>query len=137
MKKFAEITNNLISNIGVFDTGSDIPDGWIDVTGTPCGIGNPVADGTPVQKPSAYHTLKDDRTGWELTTENGDRELADETEKARIIEFNNERESSGLKEITADQAKTWVDDQIDSARDLDELKTACKKVFKKIVIFLI
>lgn len=58
-------------------------------------------------------------------------------EQDREDAYRQEQETSGLMGITVDQVKTWIDSQIDPAADLDQLKAACKKVFKKIAVFLV
>lgn len=70
MKKFAQIENNLVSNIANFDDTAEEFDNWIDVTGLPCAIGWPIVSSVPDPKPSKWHTLISDNSGWELTPEN-------------------------------------------------------------------
>lgn len=85
MKKFAKIENNLIVNLAIFGDDMDTPDGWIDVTDVVCSMGDPIGeDGIPVPKPTKYHTMMADNTGWEIPHEN--QELLNEETKAQTKE---------------------------------------------------
>jgi len=79
MLKFAKITNNLVENVELFPDGTDLPDGYIDVSSIPCDIGWPIVDSVPDARPSQWHTLIDGNTGWELTPENEALKIAAET----------------------------------------------------------
>lgn len=87
--------------------------------------------------PSKFHTLNNDGTEWKLTPENQALKDVNDVEVLRLDEFEQERELSGLNGVTVQQANNWIDGQIDPVMDLDELKTACKKVFKKIAVFML
>ncbi len=68
MKRYAEIKDNLIKNVAVFEDESELPEGWIDITDITGGKGDIVIDGKLVPKPSRYHVA--DGTEWVLTPEN-------------------------------------------------------------------
>lgn len=57
--------------------------------------------------------------------------------EARITELEAEKEAAGLRDITVVQAKAFIDNQIDSANDLDSLKVVLKNILKKMVVFLL
>jgi len=78
MQKFAEITDNLITNIANFQDGATLPTGWIDITGNDGGIGWPIVGGVPEAPPSKWHTVNATNDGWEITPEN--QALKDEEE---------------------------------------------------------
>lgn len=120
MKKYAEIENNLVKNISNHDDAAELPSGWIDVTSIPCSIGWPIESGVPLAKPSSWHTVNGDNTGWEVTAEN--QVLKDEydAEQQRAADIYNEQESTGLKHLTVDQAKQIITDRIDIVRALPE-----------------
>lgn len=120
MKTLAEIENNLVVNIAVFNDEFVVQNNWIDVSSVQCSIGDPIVDGLPVQKPSEFHTVTGDHTGWEITPEN--QVLKDEydAEQQRAEDIYNEQESTGLKHLTVDQAKQIITDRIDIIRALPE-----------------
>lgn len=66
-----------------------------------------------------------------------DIEQANETEHARQSEYMQEQENSGLKNITLDQAKTWIDNKLDNAGTTGEKIEAIRDIFHKIAVFLV
>ena len=69
--RYAQIHLNLVVNTARFKTNAEIPEGWIDVTGVSCDIGDPLdVDGVPIRSPSYWHTVNSEHTGWVVTPEN-------------------------------------------------------------------
>jgi hypothetical protein len=98
MKKIAKIENGIVSNIEKFD-GDDIPNGYIDVTETKCDIGDPVVDGSPVERPSEFHTVK----------EKHDADVLKKTE------FDDKKKEVGLKDMSLADREKFVDDNTQKA----------------------
>lgn len=124
MKKFAEVVDNLISNITT-NNDEDSPDtGWIDVTGVPVDIGWPVVSGVPVVKPSRWHTVTAGNDAWEITTENQTLKDAYDAEQQRGIDIATEQQAAGMNGITVQQAKDIITARIDIVRALPDSNLA-------------
>jgi len=93
--------------------------------------------GKPEIKPSRFHTLTNDGAAWEVTSENETAKIAEESEQARLSKYQQGKESSGLKGVTVEQARTWVDNKLDSAGTTAEKIEAMRDIFHKIVVFLV
>ena len=137
MAKYAEVTDDLITNIANFPDGHPVPGGWIDVDSIPADIGWPVVLGTPIPKPSPLHTVNAGHTDWEITAEDQAVLDAAVAEDLRQTEYNQGKQNSGLKGLTLAQAETWIDNQVDPVQNLAEAKVMLKNVFKKIAAFLV
>lgn len=133
--RVAQIKDGFITNIIKFSEGS-IPVDCIDVTDIQgVDIGNPVVDGVVSIQPSPWHTLVNG--AWVITPESQVAKDIRDTAIMRHGEIITEQEASGLKGATVQQAKDFIDNQIDSATSVDEMKTAIKAVLKKMVVFLL
>lgn len=149
MKKFAEIADNIVINISNFKDDEIAQPPWIDVTGLVCDIGWPLDGGVPLEKPSRWHTVTSDSSGWEISSENQALKDQYETEQQRASDIVTEQESTGLKGITVDQAKGIVQNRINNIRSLPDsnlaeiqakLSEICDQMqwlFEKVVVFLL
>jgi len=70
MKKLAEVSENIVTNIITWPVDVDVPPTLIDITGLFCDMGSLIVSGEIKNKPSSMHTVNADNTGWELTPEN-------------------------------------------------------------------
>jgi hypothetical protein len=77
MKRYAEIKDNLIKNVAVFEDDSELPKGWVNITDKPGCKGDIVIKGKVICRPTKYHT--EDSLKWVLTAEN--KMMFDEEEK--------------------------------------------------------
>jgi len=58
MKKYAQVKNGAVANIGLFDDNADVPAGWIDITGEPgANFQDPVVNGVAVPRPGKYYEV--------------------------------------------------------------------------------
>ena len=58
-------------------------------------------------------------------------------EDTRLDGIESEKESSGLKSVSIDQAKAFIASKIDTAKDLEELKAGLKIILNKFAAFII
>lgn len=65
------------------------------------------------------------------------KELADAQEATRRDGIEVARESAGLKQVSLETAKNFIDSKINQATDLEELKTQVKLVLKKMVPYIL
>lgn len=138
MKVFAEVKNNLVSNMGKFASNSNLPNDWFDVTNVPCNIGWPLnSEGLPIVPPTTYHTVMPDNSDWELTAENAVQKEADEIEASRIAGIEQEKELSGLKKVTVAQAHAKIDQMFMDKTTIAQLRTATVRAFKLLSTFVL
>lgn len=95
MGTYAEIKNGVITNKAKFEDTTEIPYGWINVTGMVCGIGDPIVDGSPVPRPSKWHT----RNGLEWVISTDSQAKKDAAEKVRAIGILSAIDSKSIRAI--------------------------------------
>ncbi|MCD4675332.1 MAG: hypothetical protein K8S18_04965 [Desulfobacula sp.] len=83
--------------------------------------------------PTRFHKTHDGSVWIENTAKKEAHDI--ETQRQSAIQA--ERDESGLKNVTIDQAKAFIASKIDAAKDVEELKTATKVILNKIVAFII
>jgi len=66
-----------------------------------------------------------------------DKEVEENAEKIRIDEIEAEKDTSGLKEITVQQAHDKIDEIFSSATTIALLRAACIRAFKILVVFIL
>lgn len=114
MMKIAVIKNNVVDNVVTVDDienlPKDFPKDYIDITELPCGIGDPVKNGVPVSKPSRFHSVKSDGSGWEVTKENKTLKDAQELGAAKASEIAVARENSPFIGLSPSEAEKFIDD---------------------------
>ncbi|SDO96023.1 hypothetical protein [Desulforhopalus singaporensis] len=57
--------------------------------------------------------------------------------ETRVAELEAERNAAGIRDITPQQAKDWIDNEFASASTNPEIVAVIKKILKKIVVFLL
>lgn len=87
--------------------------------------------------PSEHHTLTEDGTEWKITPENQALKNANKNESIRLDVIKTEQESSGLKGITVDQAKTYINNEISGMSLSDPDKLILARVLRKMAVYLL
>ncbi|SDP77203.1 hypothetical protein [Desulforhopalus singaporensis] len=57
--------------------------------------------------------------------------------ETRVAELEAERDTAGIRDITPQQAKDWIDNEFASATTNAEIVAVIKKILKKMVVFLL
>ncbi len=103
-------------------------------------IGDKIEGGIVISKPSKvspWQTWDDDSWVWVISPE--DQFLKDEydAEVLRKKEFEEEKEAGGMKKASLETANNYIDARMDSGTTIATLREECRKVFKKIIPYLL
>jgi len=94
-------------------------------------------EGKPEKKPSKYHTLKNDKSGWEILAESQSIKDEKDTEAVRLSAIEEGKKNSGFRKITVEQGHDFIDKRLDRATNLQELREETRKILKKMIPYLI
>ena len=73
----------------------------------------------------------------EIEAEEAEKNNLIEIERQRLLDILSVQESIGLKQYTITQAESFIDNKIDPAITVDELKIALKEVLKKMIPYIL